>query len=332
MTEYENENNNEIYQLHWFGRFGNRIFLYIFVNEWARLNNGVGYLPSKWEGDTLFEASTYCKVVTDDILRLEINQTHPSMDNAAYRKSSLNRFNQRNNTNIVYLDTRNITDEKQIAFDDLNCMYFRSMHKKMDPIEIKKLFIFKQEIIKSKLYQDISEHKGTYIVAHLRRGDIASRNYRGAHSMVTKESYLEAFRQYGVPEEDVIWLSDDSTERTKMPFMFSKDYYSISKGHLWSYPEGEHPQNNEIIFDFLIELLLLKFAKKIFRANSSFSWFGAFISEAEVYSPVITSKPTNLRNSFYKMDCKFVPGNKEGFMGSKEEGFQEIFFGEEEDN
>ena len=27
MTEYENENNNEIYQLHWFGRFGNRIFL-----------------------------------------------------------------------------------------------------------------------------------------------------------------------------------------------------------------------------------------------------------------------------------------------------------------
>ena len=265
----------------------------------------------------------------DDTLRLEINQTHPTMDNAAYRKGSLDRFNERTNSNIVYLDTRNITDQKQIAFDDLNCMYFRSMHRKMDPIEIKKLFIFKQEIVKSELYQDIFKHKGTYVVAHLRRGDIASRYYKGAHSMITKESYLEAFRQYEVDEKEIIWLSDDSSERTQMPFMFSKDYYSISNGHLWSYPEGEHHQNNEIIFDFLIELLLLTFAKKIFRANSSFSWFGAFISEAEVYSPVIKSKPTNLRNSFYKMDCEFVPGNKEGFMGSKEEGFQEIFFGED---
>ena len=46
MTEYE----NEIYQLHWFGRFGNRVFLYIFVNEWARVNNGMGYLPSLRRG------------------------------------------------------------------------------------------------------------------------------------------------------------------------------------------------------------------------------------------------------------------------------------------
>ena len=325
MTEYE----NEIYQLHWFGRFGNRVFLYIFVNEWARVNNGIGYLPSLWEGDTLFEKSPYCKIITDDTLRLEINQTHPSMDNASYRKGSLERFNQRTGSNIVYLDTRSIKDNTKIAFDDLNCMYYRSLHSKMDPIEIKKLFNFKKEIIDSELYQDIIKHKGNYIVAHLRRGDIASPYYKGAHSMITRESYLKAFKQYGIKDEDVIWLSDDKKERTQMPFMFSKNYYNISKGHLWNYPQGEQHQHNEIIFDFLIELLLLKFAKKIFRANSSFSWFGAFISDAEVYSPVITSKPTNQRNSFYKMDCDFVPGNKEGFMGSKEEGFQEIFFGEE---
>ena len=325
MTKYE----KEIYQLHWYGRFGNRVFLYIFVNEWARTNNGMGYLPSSWEGDILFEKSPYCKIVEDDTLRLEINQTHHSMDNKPYRKGALERYNQRTNTKILYLDTRNINNQNKTAFDDLNCMYFRSMHKKMNENEIKKLFHLKKEVLDSKLYQDILKHKGTYVVAHLRRGDIASPSYKGAHSMITKDSYLDAFKKYGVSEDEVIWLSDDKTQRTPNPFMFTKDYYKMSKGHRWSYPQGECHQQNEIIFDFLIELLLLKFAKIIFRANSSFSWFGAFISEAEVYSPVITSKPPNLRNSFYKMDCDFVPGNKEGFMGSKEEGFGEIFFGDE---
>ena len=319
MTEYK----NEIFQLHWYGRFGNRVFMYIFVNEWARVNKGMGYLPSTWEGNILFEKSPYCKVIEDDTLRLEINQTHPSMDNKTFRKGALERYNQRKNTKILYLDTRSITNQTKIAFDDLNCMYFRSIHKQMNPDEIKKLFRFKKEVLESKLYQDIVKHKGKYVVAHLRRGDIASPHYKGAHSMINKDSYFNAFKKYGVSKEDVIWLSDDRKQRTLKPFMFSKDYYNISKGHRWVYPAGE------IIFDFLIELLLLKFAKIIFRANSSFSWFGAFISDAEVYSPVITSKPTNLRNSFYKMDCEFVPGNKEAFMGSREEGFEKIFFGDE---
>ena len=60
----------------------------------------------------------------------------------------------------------------------------------MDPTEIKKLFNFKKEIIDSELHQDIIKHKGTYIVAHLRRGDIASPFYKGAHSMINCENLI----------------------------------------------------------------------------------------------------------------------------------------------
>ena len=315
----------EIYQLHWIGRFGNRIFQYMFVNEWARRNGGIAYIPSKWEGTILFKKSQYSKILTDNILRLEINQIIPEFNNKKYRKEALIRYNKRNNTNILFLDTRNIKDNKKIAFDDLNCMYFRNMHKKMNLQYVKQLFEFNDNIKNLDLYKDIFNKRGTYIIAHLRRGDIASHNYIGNHSMITKKSYFKALKKFGDNEKEIIWISDNINERTPYPSVFTKNYYNLSNGHKWLYPMGEIVQNNEIVFDFLIELILLKFAKKIYRGNSSFSWFGSFISNAKIYSPVLKSKPINRKNKYYKMECDFVEGNKEPFMGSKEEGFEELY-------
>lgn len=317
-----------IYQLHWIGRFGNRIFQYAFVNEWARVNEGIAYIPSQWEGDVLFKPSLFCKVIDDNTLRLKINQTDQELDTLKYRRQALDEYNKQNNKNIIFLDTRYINDNKHIAFDDLNCMYFRYMHKKMNPENVQQLFQFNDTITSLEIYKELYKQRGTYTVAHLRRGDIANKNYQGAHSMITKASYLKAFAKFGDSEKNIIWLSDDINERTQRPSVLSKNYYNMSSGHRWQYPSGELKQeNSEIVFDFLIELLLLKFAGKIYRANSSFSWFGAFISDAIVYSPIIKPKPFELKNKHCISDCEFVLGNKEPFMGAREEGFEEVYFG-----
>ena len=316
-----------IYQLHWIGRFGNRIFQYAFVNEWARRNHGHAYIPSHWEGSTLFKPSPYCSIIKDDTLRLAVNQTG-KFDNIDFRKSALGRYNKRTNQNITFKDTRTFKELKQVAFDDLNCMYIRTLQEKMDPMKVKELFEFSDAVKNTQVYKDIVKEKGKYIVAHLRRGDISRPHYKGAHSMITKESYHRAFEKFGDKEENIIWLSDDKQERTNMSYMFSKDYYSITKGHQWKYPRGEKKQSeSDILFDFVPELLLLVFAKKIYRSNSSFSWFGAFLSDAVVYSPVVKSKSKEAKGGFFQSDAVFKKHNCEPFMGSREEGFQEIYFG-----
>lgn len=316
-----------IYQLHWIGRFGNRIFQYAFINEWARRNKGHGYLPSYWEGTTLFKKSPHCSVVEDDTFRCAINQTG-KFDNITFRKEALERFNKRTNQNIEFRDTRCFQDRKHVAFDDLNSMYIRKLLQEMDPEHLRELFEFSDEVKATPVYQDIIKEKGKYIVAHLRRGDISRKNYKGAHSMVTKESYYRAFEQFGDSSENIIWLSDNKQERTNKPYMFSKDYYNCSVGHQWKYPRGEKKQNKDIIFDFLPELLLLVFAKKIYRANSSFSWFGSFLSDAIVYSPIVKPKTPECKGKFFEIDTDFARNNCEPFMGSREEGFQEIYFGD----
>lgn len=315
-----------IYQLHWIGRFGNRIFQYAFINDWARRNNGHAYLPSNWEGTTLFKTSPYSSVVEDDTFRCAINQTG-KFDNITFRKEALERFNKRTNQSIEFRDTRCFQDRKHVAFDDLNSMYIRSILQDMDPQHIRKVFEFSDEVKATPVYQDIIKEKGKYIVAHLRRGDISQKNYSGAHSMVTKDSYYKAFEKFGDSSEHIIWLSDDKKERTNKPYMFSKDYYNCSVGHQWKYPRGEKKQNKDILFDFLPELLLLVFAKKIYRANSSFSWFGSFLSDAIIYSPIVKPKTPECKGKFFEIDTEFACNNCEPFMGSREEGFQEIYFG-----
>ena len=46
------------------------------------------------------------------------------------------------------------------------------------------------------MYKELEDNQGTYDVAHFRRTDIANKNYKGGHSMVSKESYLTAFEKY----------------------------------------------------------------------------------------------------------------------------------------
>jgi len=322
MTSILMDKSDKIVQVHWIGRFGNRMFEYSYGCCYAKLHGLKYYHPSDWEGSTLFEGYENAEVQPDDLLRLKINQSNKEMDTTEYRKSAIQEYNANNNDNIelVNWNTSSALCKTNVFFDDLNCMYFPHCFKLYDTDFIKNVvYKFKDEIRNSELFKALEKRKGTYDVIHLRRGDIASKSYHGAHSMISKKSYVNAVENAGFDISDFVWVSDDPNERTHHEWIDK-----CKNGH-WAYPTGER-QIPDVFFDFLPEFLIVYFARTVFRGNSAFSWWAAFLGDSKVYSPVITSKPTGKRNDFHEMDCEFVEGNHPHFMGSRGEGFHDIIF------
>ena len=323
----------KILMLHWTGRFGNRMFQYAFGCQYAKTYGVKFYIPSGWEGDKLFKPNKYVEILPDDDLRLHVNQTHKDMDNLEYRKWALEKYKERTGDPVEFVITnqKSFLGKTNIAFDDLSCMYFPHIFEMLDIQFLKKeVFVFKDEILSSQLYKEITAMKDQYDVVHWRRGDIASPGYKGAHSMVSRRSIDEALGRF---QQDmmlpIVYVSDDVQYRTKqIPGINFQKWYNKSTGHAWTYPVGEH-EKPEIVFDWFPEFLIIMNARVIFRGNSAFSWWSAFFAQMDdydklVYSPVVRTKPADKKGGFWEMDCAFVKGNHPPFMGSNEEGFYDI--------
>ena len=309
--------NNKIVLLHWIGRFGNRMFQYAFGCCYAKQFNCTFYIPSSWEGTVLFTQPEYCKIIPDDELRLHINQSYAD---ESYRKTHFLKYKERTGDAVEYINFNNPSHigKTNIAFDDLNCMYYKHCFKIYNNDIIKEIYTFNHVILQSDIYKWFEDRNNTYNVAHIRRGDISSNNFNGHHSMVSKESYLTQIELLSL--DNIVWVSDDNKEKTV------NIWHNKSPGHKWSYPCGES-QCKDIFFDFLPDFLLILFARTIIRGNSSFSWWASYLSNAKVYSPVINVKPVEVKNKYYKMDTTYVEGNHPHFMGNISEGeFNDIIF------
>lgn len=306
-----NNDKKKLVLLHWIGRFGNRMFQYAFGCSYAKLYNCTFYVPSEWEGDIIFKPNKYCKIIPDEVLCSDINKDSATDE---IRKKALLDYNIRtgDNVELVSFDNKIHIGKVNIAFDDLHSMYFKHCFDVIDPDFIKEIYTFNDAVLNSEMYKWFYSNKFKHDVVHLRKGDIADLNYKGAHSMISKDSYIKQLDILGIDKSSVVWLSESKTDRT----------YNIwndrSSGHRWTYPRGEI-YCPDIFLDFLPDLLSMIFSRILLRGNSSLSWWGAFLSEAEVYSPVITSKPKERANKYYCMDTYFVKGNCPHFMGSKEE-------------
>ena len=319
-----NINNNSIYQIHWIGRFGNRMFQYAFGCHQAKKNNCYFQFPSKWEGTFLFKPVLNSFPIYDTQLRNDLADDKPligSSGNSKNRFNAIKRFEKRNDISLKHITTNNINKPNEqkinVYYDDLHMMYFPSIYNEYDPEFIKSIFQFNDDVVNSELFQEKYRNRGTYDCAHVRRGEIVSKNYKGAHSAVSMESYYKEMKKQGINPKKVIYVSDDSNVKTKTKW----DKYC--KGG-WSYPVGQH-KLDKVFFDWFPDFLTMYFARKLFRGNSSISWWAGFLGDCEVYAPILKKRITSKGKNF--MDCDFVKGNHPPFMGIKEEGmFQDIKF------
>ena len=328
----------KILQIHWHGRFGNRMFLYAFCNSLAERNGLTYYMPSEWEGTYLFNQTERVEIIPDAELRLHVNQSQKDMDTKEYRSKAVQIYKQKTNDyslQHVTLKEDKIYNMNNFYYDDLDCMYAEHCHKHMSSSFVKNLFEFNDTVKNSEMYKEIETLKGTYDIVHLRRGDIAMPTYTGAHSMIAKQCYINALEHYGYEEKEVVWISDNYNETTipsknaDLNIWYQKWLPKTHEGrHRWFYPTGEHKINDIVFFDFFIDFLLLKFARTIFRGNSAFSWWGAFLSDAtNMYSPILQSKPLDKKEKYYvQQDVIFIDNNEPHFMGSIGEGFVNIKF------
>ena len=302
----------KIVLLHWDGRLGNRLFQYAFICSYAHRYGLTAYLPSKWEGDTIFVPWSSCSIITDDTLRQSIQRSEAT---ASMRESALQRYIQDTGDTITLVNFGdcNVIGQTNIAFHDLDCMYHAHCFKVYHTVIIDRLFTFNIDVLQSEMYKFHYQRRGTYTAVHVRRGDIARQDFQGAHSMISMQSYEQCLAQYEL--SDIIWVSDDISLRTYNP------WHRQSLGHRWSYPTGEYPCPY-IFFDFLPDFLTLRFGRTIVRANSSFSWWAAYLGSAsdqraDVLSPLLNTKPPEYANVFYEMNTTFVQGNCPHFMAKE---------------
>ena len=251
------------------------------------------------------------KVIPNDLLRMKVNQTHPSMDNFEYRKRAVLEFD----PSALHIgpDHGIRTYEKigRNTFFDALCAYHPEVFSQMSIASLRMIFDFSDRVKSLDIYKRSEDRQGTYDIAHMRRAEITNPEYnvkfKQAYSVISKKSYSRAFEKFGVDPQGVEWVSDDTTGK----------WHTVRKPRLiggWTYPTGSHVLP-DVLFDFLEDFLRLYFARRIFRANSSYSWWAACLApSAQVYSPVLDKQHVMGIHGMDEVDLDFVEGNHPHWM------------------
>ncbi|MAG24328.1 hypothetical protein CMI47_02005 [Candidatus Pacearchaeota archaeon] len=276
-----------IFLPYWYGRFGNRIHEYVYLATYARINSVDFYLPCKWEGTRLFKLQPG-KIIEDEKIKDFIRIFRDIVDGNA-EGDFRDFFNDNYSVDIKRINPHDSGYEKKSPASLVmsHCAYSKKIYNEMSKDHILGLLEFSDEVKSLDSYKYWESRKGTYDIAHLRRGDISSvifnKNNIQYYSVISKEAYYNAFEKYGFDKDCVEWVSDDVSKKWDNR---EKKCYNFG----YKYPEGSRYKKG-IMFDWLEDFLALYFARTIFRANSSFSWWAAFMSPtAKVYSPVLTKR------------------------------------------
>lgn len=165
------------------------------------------------------------------------------------------------------------TEEDKIPWGQVNIDLFGYFQKKrfidiLSESKIRNWLQFKEEWIEK------FRKKKYSIAAHIRRGDYVS-SYSDCFCIITKESYKQACRKYGLAEDKIIWLSEET----------QKLYPELDDG-----------------LQFLPDFFFMINSDVLLRANSSFSLWAGFFNKNRVYSPLV-------EDIVGSADVEFIEGN-----------------------
>ena len=281
---------------------------YAYAATYKRINN-VPYLThSNWEGSKLFKNR-------EDSL-IGIDELRFKLDNGGLLGVERDDVVRSYIPNIYKIEPLNAPGnyakyEDPVFFDSLSA-YSDSVYEPMNKEHLLKVFEFSDEVKETDAYKYWSNRAGTYDIAHLRRDDIASPEFNKVniqgYSVLSKESYFKAFKDYGFDPDKMEWCSDDYLQKwhTDRPA-------GVRLG--WSYPLGAEYRPG-IVFDWLEDFLRLYFARTVFRANSSFSFWACFLSPtATVYSPILDNQIIYGRDDrLEEITADFAIGNQAHWM------------------
>lgn len=297
-------------QLRWTGRFGNRLFQYAYGATYARITGLDYWLPSAWEGTRLFRSQPHRVIEDDDIRRALADPDEGA--GADQRRIAAVRAR---HPDAELFDAELVADPFFTPGHPIchanGCAYNYGIFPRVSRRHLQALCEFSEEVQRTEAYKRFSDLQGLYDVAHLRRDDIANIAYNQSniqgYSVISKDAYRRAFRQYGFDEREMVWVSDDFTGQ------WHPDRGRRAYGG-WHYPIGSD-YTPGLVFDWLSDFLKLYFARTIFRANSSFSWWAATLSPtARVFSPIIDKQHVYGVHGLTEIDVDFVEGNHPHYL------------------
>jgi hypothetical protein len=313
-----------LFQLQWGGRFGNRLFQYAYGATYARLTGLEFWLPSIWEGTKLFSKQPH-QVVENDDLRIALRD--PGGGRYAIQKKF--RAVQQYYPDAEMINADSVPDPYSPRGHPTchanGCLFNPAIFARLSKSHLRSLCEFSDEVKRLECYRRYSDMRGLYDVAHLRRDDVSNPEFNRTHfqgySVISRESYLRAFRKFGYSEESMLWVSDDYTREWHLD-------RKVRQRAGWEYPTGAEYVPG-IVFDWLNDFLKLYFARAIFRANSSFSWWAAALSPtARVFSPVLHKHYIYGLDGTEEVDVDFVEGNHPHWMYGDDYARREIVLGE----
>jgi hypothetical protein len=289
----------------WLGRFGNRMFQYAYGATYARRTGRDYFMPSEWEGTRLFKPQPHTVIDNEVIRNALADATEGAASNAA-RLAVVRRY---------YPDAElfdaDLAGEPYATYGHPRCFantcaYNPAIFAGMSRRHLQQLCEFSDEVTSLRSYRRYADMQGLYDVAHLRRDDISDAEYNRTHvqgySVISKDAYARAFDKFGYAADEIEWVSDDYTGR------WHTGRRMRQRGG-WTHPIGSEYLKG-LVFDWLDDFLKLYFARTIFRANSSFSWWAAELSlTAKVFSPVLDKEHIYGIDGMEEIMVDFVEGN-----------------------
>jgi hypothetical protein len=262
-------------------------------------------MPSEWEGTRLFRSHPH-GVIDNDEIRLALTAPEESPTTTQQQFAVV----QKHFPSATLVDAETLSDPYYTPPQPIchanggafNAAIFEGMSRR----HLRQLCEFSEEVTSLRSYRRYADMQGLYDVAHLRRDDISDAEYNRTHvqgySVISMDAYYRAFEKFGYSPEAIEWVSDDYTGRWHVG---RKMRYEAD----WSYPRGSGYIKG-IIFDWLDDFLKLYFARTIFRANSSFSWWAGVLSPtAKVFSPVLDKRHIYGVDGMEEIMVDFVEGN-----------------------